>query len=246
MAGNSASPAEASRDGTPRETVKMRQTALKAAPVTAVPDAAPHAQSYNITQDWFSNHIPAWDGILERLKPTRVLEVGSYEGLSTTYVIERCAAFGPLQVCCIDSWAGAVDLPPHAMAGVEERFDENVKLAIGRTAQRASLRKIKQCSAIGLAGLIATGEAPFDLIYIDGSHTAADVLTDAVLAFQLLRVGGLMIFDDYLWSMEPALSVDPLNMPKPAIDAFAMIFLRRIRVLPGLPNAQCYVEKIAD
>ena len=90
------------------------------------------------------------------------------------------------------------------------------------------------------------GEAPFDLIYIDGSHTAADVLIDAVLAFQLLRVGGVMIFDDYLWSMEPALSVDPLNMPKPAIDAFAAIFLRKTRVLPGLPNAQCYVEKIAD
>ena len=132
------------------------------------------------------------------------------------------------------------------MAGVEARFDENVKLAIERAAQRVSLQKIKQRSVAALAGLIATDETPFDLIYIDGSHTAADVLTDAVLAFQLLRVGGVMIFDDYLWSMEPALSVDPLNMPKPAIDAFAMIFMRKMRVLPGLPNAQCYIEKIAD
>ena len=29
-----------------------------------------------------------------------------------------------------------------------------------------------------------------------------------------------MIFDDYLWSMEPAGKQDPLNMPKPAIDSF--------------------------
>lgn len=224
----------------------MRNTALQAASLAAVPDMPSHAQSYNLTQDWFSNHIPAWDGILAQLSPRRVLEIGSYEGLSTTYIIERCASFGPLQIDCVDTWAGAVDLPPGAMAGVEARFDANIKLAIDRAAAPVSFRKIKKRSAPALAGLIAAGEEPFDLIYVDGSHTAADVMIDAVLAFQLLRVGGVMIFDDYLWSMEPALSVDPLNMPKPAIDAFATIFLRKIRVLPGLPNAQCYVEKIAD
>ena len=224
----------------------MPKTALQAASLAAVPDTSSHAQSYNLTQDWFSNHIPAWDGILAQLAPRRVLEIGSYEGLSTTYIIERCTSFGPLQIDCIDTWAGAVDLPPGAMAGVEARFDQNVKQAIGRAAAPVSLRKIKKRSAPALAGLVAAGEEPFDLIYIDGSHTAPDVMIDAVLAFQLLRVGGVMIFDDYLWSMEPALSVDPLNMPKPAIDAFTMVFLRRIRVLPGLPNAQCYVEKIAD
>ena len=174
------------------------------------------------------------------------MEIGSYEGLSATYLIDRCTAFGPLRLYCVDTWAGAVDLPPERMAGVETRFDANVALAIENVGGNVSLHKIKQRSTIALAKMIADGEAPFDLIYIDGSHTAADVLTDAVLAFQLVRVGGVMIFDDYLWSMEPALSVDPLNLPKPAIDAFASIFMRRVRVLPDLPNTQCYVEKIAN
>jgi predicted O-methyltransferase YrrM len=229
----------------PEEILQMRQTALISSALAAVADP-PHAQPYNITQDWFSNHIPAWDSILAQIRPSRVLEIGSYEGLSTTYIIEQCAAFGPLEIHCIDTWAGAVDLPPQAMSGVEARFDANVKLAIGKVVAPVRLQKIKQRSALALAAHVARGEASFDLIYIDGSHTAADVMIDAVLAFQLLRVGGVMIFDDYLWSMEPALSVDPLNMPKPAIDAFAATFMRKVRVLPGLPNAQCYVEKIAD
>ena len=106
--------------------------------------------------------------------------------------------------------------------------------------------KCKQDSTQAMSILVAGGKELFDLIYIDGSHTAPDVLTDAVLAFQLLRVGGVMIFDDYLWSMEAPLYVDPLNMPKPAIDAFTMIFMRKVRVMPDLPNAQCYVEKIAN
>ena len=39
----------------------------------------------------------------------------------------------------------------------------------------------------------------YDVIYVDGSHTARDVLQDAVLGWGLLKRGGLMIFDDYLW-----------------------------------------------
>jgi cephalosporin hydroxylase len=221
------------------------QAALKSVAATDVQDPPSHARSYDITQDWFSNHIPAWEQVLSRVKPRRVLEVGSYEGLSTTYIIEKCTVFGSLQIHCVDTWAGAVDLPPVAMTGVEARFDANVKLAIHAAAAPVSLRKIKQRSIVALAGLIAAGEDPVDLIYIDGSHTAPDVLADAVLAFQLLRVGGVMIFDDYLWSMEPALFADPLNMPKPAIDAFAANFMRKVRIVPGLPNSQCYVEKIA-
>ena len=38
-----------------------------------------------------------------------------------------------------------------------------------------------------------------DFIYVDGSHQAHDVLCDAILSFKLLRVGGIVCFDDYLW-----------------------------------------------
>ncbi|MBW2723706.1 MAG: class I SAM-dependent methyltransferase, partial [Deltaproteobacteria bacterium] len=55
----------------------------------------------------------------------------------------------------------------------------------------------------------------FDLIYIDGSHAANDVLTDALLAWGLLKPGGLIVFDDYgPWNPEwptrlrPAFSIN--------------------------------------
>jgi predicted O-methyltransferase YrrM len=94
-----------------------------------------------------------------------------------------------------------------------------------------------------LAELISHDEAAFDLIYVDGSHHATDVLQDAILGFQLLRVGGLLIFDDYLWRLEPDGQQDSFNMPKPAIDAFVNIFQRKLRVLDGLPNWQLYALK---
>lgn len=202
-------------------------------------------EGYEFSQDWFSNHIPTWTHLLARLQPTRSLEIGCYEGRATTYLIEACAKFGRSHLTCVDTWAGSNDLPAQAMTGVEARFDRNVDRAIAISGAAVELRKIKLPSAKAMSYFVSTEEEQFDLIYIDGSHAAPDVLIDAVLAFQLLRVGGVMIFDDYLWSMEPALFVDPLNMPKPAIDAFTTIFMRKARLIAGLSNSQCYVEKIA-
>ncbi len=206
----------------------------------------PPTETFEFTEDWFSNHIPAWNKVLKDLRPRRILEIGSYEGRATSYLIRACTCFGPLHITCVDTWDGSVDLPSARMAGVERRFDHNVSQAVSLAEAPVDFRKCKQDSTQALSALVAEGRELFDLIYVDGSHTAPDVLTDAILAFQLLRIGGVMIFDDYLWRMEAPLYVDPLNMPKPAIDAFTMIFMRKARVLPAMPNAQCYVEKIAN
>ena len=56
----------------------------------------------------------------------------------------------------------------------------------------------------------------FDIIFIDASHEARDVMSDAVLSFPLLKEGGILIFDDYTWrKLQPN-----WYCPKPAIDAF--------------------------
>ena len=95
-----------------------------------------------------------------------------------------------------------------------------------------------------LAEILSSNEPPFDLIYVDGSHQASDVLTDSIMAFQLLRVGGVMMFDDYLWHMEPEGEQDTLKMPKAAIDSFINLFQRKLRVISGLPIYQLYIEKL--
>jgi len=58
----------------------------------------------------------------------------------------------------------------------------------------------------------------FDFIYIDGSHTAYDVLQDAILAHPLLKKGGLVIFDDFGWK-DPT-NLHPTNSPELGITCF--------------------------
>ena len=209
------------------------------------PATTPRGRSLLFSQDWFSHHIPSWEKILSRVRPLRLIEIGCFEGRATTYMIQRCSDFGPLTLCCIDTWSGSVDLSSAQMAGVEDRFDSNVALAISKVTHPVTFRKLKHPSSSALIQLLSTGERRFDLVYIDGSHTAPDVLLDAVLAFRLLRIGGIMILDDYLWTMEPQRSVDLLNTPKLAIDAFTSIYMRKLRILSDFPNSQCFIEKIS-
>lgn len=168
---------------------------------------------YQFTADWFALHARVWDSLIDRLMPTKILEIGSYEGRAASYLIEKCAAAKPIEIYCVDTWEGSHEHDKKTMPNVEQRFDHNLLVAIKRAAHPVLLRKLKKPSIDALATLIASDVPRFDMIYIDGSHQATDVLADAVLAFRLLRTGGMMIFDDYYWHEEPAGKQDLSTCP---------------------------------
>lgn len=202
--------------------------------------------AYAFTNGWFANSQKIWERILPQYDVRRVVEIGSYEGRSACFLIETLAAKHPLELHCIDTWAGGVEHSGDDMGAVEARFHGNVAQARAQAAHAVDLHVDKSLSHPALARLVAAGRSgSFDLVYVDGSHQAPDVLADAVLAFMLLRKGGLMIFDDYLWSEHLPGGRDPLRMPKPAIDAFVNVNLRKLTVI-GAPLYQLYVRKDAD
>jgi Methyltransferase domain len=167
------------------------------------------------SEDWFTVHIPEWTRILAPLegRAVRVLELGSYEGLSACFVLWRLP---DAHVTCIDTFAGIEGYTPYGIetSGLDERFDANVALI-----DASRVRKLVGTTHALLPQLVAEQEG-YDLIYVDASHTALDVLADVALAWQLLVDGGVMIFDDY-GAAPPG--EDPLLYPKPAIDAFVRL-----------------------
>ncbi|GAM97443.1 membrane protein [alpha proteobacterium U9-1i] len=202
--------------------------------------------AFQFTNTWFEPSAKTWTRLIDEIRPSRVLEIGSYEGRSACFLIQACTTYAPLSLTCVDTWQGGVEHDPEAMGAVEARFDSNVRRACAEAHHDARVRKYKARSVDALTRLIAAGEAgTFDIVYIDGLHIAGDVLADAVLAFELTRVGGFIFFDDYLWHNEPAGAQDPLNMPKPAIDAFINLYQRRLGVVTDAPLRQLYVRKLA-
>jgi predicted O-methyltransferase YrrM len=74
-------------------------------------------------------------------------------------------------------------------------------------------------SADVLPRLMHTFELTFDFIYGDGSHDPRDVCLDGILAWSLLKPGGVMIFDDYEWGGH----LPPHKRPDVGINAFLAI-----------------------
>lgn len=216
--------------------------------------AAP-ASNYEFSNEWFDQNMPVWRQIIPKFSIQKILEIGSYEGRSTCFLIEAVGSKMPLNIHCIDTWQGGIEHDwkigavgnQTVMSAVERRFDRNIEHAKTLVPNPITVTKHKSLSSRGLAALIAADQvSSFDLVYVDGSHQAPDVLSDAVMAFNLLKVGGLMIFDDYLWGQGPRESQDVLNMPKVGVDAFMNVFHRKMEALVGVPVYQLFAKKVAN
>ena len=206
-------------------------------------------KNYRFTNDWFQNSKAIWDQLIPQINPTKILEIGSYEGASACYLIDKYSESNCIEMHCIDNWEGGLE---HKIGGeamtdmssVEKNFLHNVTISKEHSKSEVSLHIHKGPSDLKLAEMLASGKKNyFDLIYIDGSHQAPDVLCDAILSFRLLRIGGVIIFDDYLWNEKLPYGVDPIRSPKLAIDAFTNIYCRKIKIIPSRLY-QLYIQKI--
>ncbi len=184
------------------------------------------------TEDWFTPHIPHWERLFfdelgwSAETPLRVVEIGSFEGRSTLWFLEHLLRHADSRIACIDTFEGGAEHEAAQTCGLHERFAANLA-GSGHAAKGEVLR---MPSFDGLMHLLARGDLA-DLVYVDGSHEAPDVLADLVLAWRLLPPGGVILCDDYLWSREETARADILGCPKLAIDAFTNIHRRQLEFL---------------
>lgn len=204
---------------------------------------------FMFTNDWFESSAKGvWDVLVPQVKPRRILEIGSFEGASACYLIDQCAKEYPVEIHCIDTWGGGVEHKDRNLdiKSVEQRFLHNTRVACSRALHPVELMIHKGYSHLGLAKLLSENCSNyFDFIYVDGSHQAPDVLSDAILSFHLLKIGGVIVFDDYLWVEDMPYGRDPLRCPKPAIDAFLNIYFRKVELISA-PLYQLYVRKLSN
>lgn len=168
--------------------------------------AAQYRKPYKFTRDTFSANAWHWSSTLASFKGKsnlNYLEIGVFEGGSLFWILENILTDPSSRATAIDIFPG--DSEEKFVANLDmSGFRDQVKILKGRSQEK-------------LRGLPS---GSFDLIYIDGSHLAKDVYVDAALSWGLLKTGGLLIFDDYLYVLHLPLD----QRPKVSIDAFVNAF----------------------
>ena len=147
----------------------------------------------DFTEDWFTHNIPNFTLCMNTIPEHKLfLEIGSYEGRSTCWLLQNGLA-NKGSIVCVDPYNGT------GFDRIEARFWTNTAQARHDT-QIVSL--YKKTSEEALAEML-TFKYAFDFIYIDGNHSADMAFADGLGAWKLLKQGGVMLFDDYKYPHEP-------------------------------------------
>jgi len=155
----------------------------------------------NFIYDWFKDIETVMTELVDPLT-SHIVEVGSFEGRSTLWFMQHCPG---AHITCIYHFRGGADQLSCNLDGLLARFAENLKgyehrmTVFVEDAWNAWRHIDSEYS---------------DLVFVDGSHIALDVIHDLTEAWRCVKRGGLIIADDYSWKNELP------DCPKVAIDAF--------------------------
>ena len=167
---------------------------------------------------WFLNNYKIIGSFLpeDYNKTFKYLEIGSFEGLSSLFVLSY---WKNANITCVDTWQTSKDksqVLDFNFENVEKKFDSNL--------QDFSFKKIKNTSEGAFKQL--SKRDSFDYIYIDGSHNGIDIFNDALASFKILNVGGIIIFDD-INNIYNEIEMQPHD----AFEKFYTLYKKKIKIL---------------
>lgn len=176
------------------------------------------------TAKWFDTNIPNWKIWLKDFigKPDlQFLEVGCFEGRATLWLLENILTGVNPSISVVDDFIGGSEYTAEQSKDVEGNFRENLK------GWEPVLNIYKGKSGEVLRTADMQEGRPFDFIYIDASHYGPEVLEDTILAWGILKKGGILIWDDYRWNRHK----DPTMTPKLAVDSFLTIYKGKYKLI---------------
>jgi len=199
-----------------------------------------YAYMYNWTNDLPENSIKQFIDTLEYIKwkntkEINILEIGTFSGTS---VIKFLELLPNSKACVIDKWENYNEnnidyLSSIKELNIEKVFYDNIK----NVDIQDRVTVFKGDSSSVLIELQNTHKNYFDFIYVDGSHKMLDCYTDLLLSFNLLKKGGVLGIDDYLYNKETV-----LDSPYEGVNHFLNKFIKEVKILSK--EYRVFLEKI--
>lgn len=184
-------------------------------------------KKYKFTEKWFDGMAPLWDKLFKEYNyPIKsVLEVGCYEGRATIWLCENVLNDSSVKYKydVIDTFGGSLE--ESGMEGTKKRLEKDNFIENNFRHNISFFNNINFNIYKGFSQFILPTfpkEEKYDFIYIDASHRSDDTFIDAYYAHNLLKSGGVLIFDDYGWKDPHDLSL--VSSPEVGINMFCEFY----------------------
>ena len=160
---------------------------------------------FQFTKNWFLNRnlstfrelvLPAWEG-----KPITYLELGVFEGMSMTWMLQHVLTHPDARGVGVDPWLMSTKISGEKMEQVMRRAHQNIEPWTGVFRNKCTLIRGNSAEVLRLMlknryGYCGIEKGSVDLCMVDGDHNELGVLDDCRLVWQLLKPGGWMLCDD--------------------------------------------------
>lgn len=183
--------------------------------------------------NWFSSQEPIFKKFLTPLSNKsnlKFLQIGAYTGDASKWLLENILTDQTSILVDVDTWLGSEE-------GIHKKFDwDDVEEVYDKKI--TNFKNIVKYKGSSESYLTSSTEM-FDFIYIDGDHTSYGVYSDATLSLPLLKINGIMAFDDYLWHHD---TNNPELEPKLGIDKFLKEYKNQFQIL--FTGYQVWIKKV--
>ena len=174
--------------------------------------------------------------------PNTIIEVGVFEGSTTFWMSDTLTPHNKnLLIHAVDPHTGSIDMLED-FTDVKAAFVHNLSVSTHK-----NVNYISKPSKVGLMDLI-NADTKAELIYIDGDHKAAEVLTDLVLAWEILVVGGVILCDDTTtWRYADKNGTMSAQMsPRMAVEMFIQCNWHKLKILALPDGSQTAIMKVSE
>jgi predicted O-methyltransferase YrrM len=181
------------------------------------------------TEHWFSGQSTFKKYMyFDKFSELHFLEIGSFEGMSTICFLDEYLLNESSTITCVDPWLD-YSLVDDGLSSynredsvwkfeskcTKQIFDSNIQ-----KTNRSNKVIIHKGFSHDILPQLIVNKKEYDFIYIDANHMSSFVLTDAIFSWYLLKVGGMLAFDDYAW-----------ETVKLATDSFMKSFTNYIEII---------------
>lgn len=173
--------------------------------------------SHDVPPDTRRIFVIVLNFLKRRNKRFKILEIGTFVGTS---IIEMLKIAEDANATVIDNWS---------LSKTECKYTEDIKTTFLNNITISSVQNrievLEGDSTFHLNNLIREKRL-YDFIYVDGSHISFDVYSDLIQSWELLRIGGILAIDDYLWY-----DMNKIQSCKIAVDHFLAKYVGKYGII---------------